>query len=215
MSKNEQFFCHAKARFADEGLDRELEELVSSPREKWFFAPHERATTPGSVSMFTIESRQGLDGRMSPHELMALLTVHNETRILAESYRDDPMAAEGIRTLLGLDNEDLIKEVLEGMADFADNLVKVAAVRESLRPEGSVKPHKDLSYWREHFAGPLRDDTYLLGQAVALKLVEVVEGISSRRVVNDEGIARWTSRIKGAGLAKALYLDVLAESWGL
>jgi hypothetical protein len=157
---------------------------------------------------------------MSPSELRALLTVHNETRVLAEAYRSDSRAIEGLRTLLGLYGDDLPKEVLEGMADFAQNLARVAGIRERLareekRPEGKKEGQRELRYWWDHFVEPIEDDGFFLGQAVATMLVKAIDELSSRSVVNDEGIRRWASRTKGARLAAALYLDVLSDGWGL
>lgn len=218
---HEIFFADAKRRFKAADLRRELDAISRSPRELMFYGPHQRATVfEADETRYAIEPTGLLDGTLSMTELRAILVVHNEVRVLAKMSHERFSGIGEVREILGLSGDELPFEVLEGMADFVRDLSRVAYIREKLaldepRPTGTQMQDKNIQFWWDHFVGPIEEDGSFLGQAVAAELVEVIKGLASRNVVDNEGIIRWVNRGRGAELAAALYLNCLAEAEGL
>ncbi|OGD69837.1 hypothetical protein A3A84_02545 [Candidatus Collierbacteria bacterium RIFCSPLOWO2_01_FULL_50_23] len=221
MGKNELLLEDARIYF-DRLPAGILDQLRTMDRKGGgVYAPHQKANALGLTEILpAIEARSEIDGKFSFSEICALLTVYEETRVLAQSFARGGAGGDGVRLVLELEDRVWLPEVIEGMALFVHYLSNAAGIRERLgkregRPVDGKVGSRNLRYWWDHFAGPLEADDFSIGKAVALEVVEVVKGLSSRGVINMEGVERWADRWRGAELAKELYLFALSDGWGL
>lgn len=153
-------------------------------------------------SVFGLVPAEKMDGRVSMCEAVAMLCVHNEVRSLTQLWGKDDF---GVRTLLKLEAEDRVSEVLTGMIYFSESMKYVAKIREMVvengMPEGVSSGEVDtLKFWWNNFAQVIVDDGFFLGTAVAYRMIEVMRGLEMR----DEYTL-------GVELAAQLYLDVLTD----
>jgi len=217
MIRNELLVADAKVRFSNfpEDTLRSLKAICK--KGHLVYGPKVSADYYGlQESVYSLEPKSEMDGPFSLVEITALLLIHNEVRQLVSMFAGGKDDRE-LRKLLGVSDRDIPGEVLSGMSDFVKNMSFAATIRKMVanmtpRPGGTTNKDRNIQYWYDCFASKIIGDGFLLGVGVTNKMVEVVKGLRSRRVINDEGIDRWASYSHGADLAGCLYLAALADS---
>lgn len=203
---NESLLADAKVRFGESGLKQRFEKMLTGGRE--FYGPQGRATDEAVEIIFGEMPRSELGGRLMEKELRAVLIVHNEVRVLWKKIsKGSALDLTQIREKVGLSEDELLPEIVVGMAEFIYDLGLVSAVREM-----STTKEQEIQYWRVRFSQLIDDDEGFLGRSVTLKLVDVVKSLLSRNVYDYEKISRWYDRCRGVELAAELYLHLFEEN---
>src|SRR3989344_1777119 len=177
----------------------------------------ERATT------LTKSPESGFVGRLAPAEAVAVRVLQEESLALMQSFARNFETSRKIDEILGTGEHTSQSDAMEGIVDFMQIISMASGVRERIltrQGEPVKKTLGDISKlrWYKLFKGAIEQDSFKIGDNTAAKAVEEVQKQANEHITplnpggatNDIVIrARIIGRMRGAELAKALYLETV------
>lgn len=220
--KNALAFSGSSSKLFNDAVS-EVRTLVANSGDQ-IYPPNEyptwRSPKEGSTLQTTHDS--SFVGRLTQAEAVGVRVLQEESMALLQSFGRSDQLAWKIDEILGTGKKAWQSDAMEGIVSFNHMVGMASGVRErllsGLGPPGR-KTIGDLARlaWYESFSPGLEADGLKIGgQTAACIVAEIAKHANEEIPHNPEGArnadeiqARIAGRIRGAELAKALYLETI------
>lgn len=161
------------------------------------------------------------DGRLAPAEAVGVRVLQQEALALLQVWGKNPESGKKLDKALGTGRGISQTDALEGILEFANLIEFATGVRERIlrgegEPSGETIADDSKLHWDRLFRQPLEEDKLRIGVSTTTKAVEEAprdilkkNAFVPERANEAVTKTRIAGRVRGAELAKALYLEAV------